>query len=229
MAQLGQKFDARNVDPTQTAPSLPVGRHPVIIESSEIKENSKKDGGYLQFDLKVIDGPLTGAKGAYRLNLYHSNPQTVEIAYKQLSAICHVCQVWQLEDSQQLHNIPFIVEVGMQKTDEAKAKGYTQVERVYDRNGNEPGKQGQTTPPPATTAAPPAGAGGWGGPPQTQQQPPQGQASGGTSWGAGQQQTPPPASNPPASNPGPWSSQQSGNGGGATSAGTSNTPPWGQR
>ena len=114
MAQLLQAFNAQQFDPTQGGGSLPVGRHPCIIESSEVKANKANDGGYLQLNVKLIDGPQMGATGAYRLNLYHSNPQTAEIAHRQLSAICHVVGVFNVQDSAQLHNIPFIIEVGLQ-------------------------------------------------------------------------------------------------------------------
>lgn len=176
MAQLIQAFNAQQYDPTQGGGSLPVGRHPVIIESSEVKANKANDGGYLQLNLKLIDGPQMGKTGAYRLNLYHSNPQTAEIAHRQLSAICHVVGVFNVQDSGQLHNIPFIIEVGLQKGEEAAQKGYTEVKKVFDINGNEPGKAGQGAP--AAQPQQPA-QGGFG-----QQQPQQPQ--GGGAWGGGQ-------------------------------------------
>uniref|UniRef100_A0AAU6W0K9 Single-stranded DNA-binding protein n=1 Tax=Pseudomonas phage Pavpe01 TaxID=3138545 RepID=A0AAU6W0K9_9VIRU len=140
MAQLLQAFDARNVDPTQGVGGLPIGKHPVMAIKSEVKPTKDNDSGYLQLDLQVIDGPAKGAVGAYRLNLYHSSAQTVEIAHKQLSALCHVTGVFQVQDSQQLHNIPFVVEVGMQK--EPNPNKYTEIKRVFDINGNEPGQGG---------------------------------------------------------------------------------------
>lgn len=138
MQLLNGSFDATKVDPSQGAGQLPVGKFLVIAESSEVKPNKAADGGYLQFNLKIIDGPNTGVGGAYRLNLYHSNQQTAEIAHRQLSALCHVTGVFMVTDSAQLHNIPFMVEVVAQ-TDPK----YTQVQKVFDRNGNEPGKGGQ--------------------------------------------------------------------------------------
>src|SRR5574343_583909 len=189
MAQLIQAFNAQQYDPTQGGGSLPVGRHPVIIESSEVKANKANDGGYLQLNLKLIDGPQMGTTGAYRLNLYHSNPQTAEIAHRQLSAICHVIGVFNVQDSQQLHNIPFIVEVGLQKGEEAAQKGYTEVKKVFDINGNEPGKAGQG----AAPAQPQQAAAGFGQQPQGQggfgQQPQQQPAQGGA-WGQQPQQQP---------------------------------------
>ena len=229
MAQLLQAFNAQQFDPTQGGGSLPVGRHPVIIESSEVKANKANDGGYLQLNVKLIDGPQMGTTGAYRLNLYHSNPQTAEIAHRQLSAICHVVGVFNVQDSAQLHNIPFIIEVGLQKGEEAAQKGYTEVKKVFDINGNEPGKAGQ-----GAAQAQPQGQGGFG-----QQQPAQQpqQAQGGGAWGGqpaqqpaaqpqgnapawGQQPAQQPAAQQPAQQAGGW--QQ----GGAAPAGGA---PWGQR
>ena len=231
MAQLLQAFNAQQYDPTQGGGSLPVGRHPSIIESSEVKANKANDGGYLQLNVKLIDGPQTGTTGAYRLNLYHSNPQTAEIAHRQLSAICHCVGVFNVQDSSQLHNIPFIIEVGLQKGEEAAQKGYTEVKKVFDINGNEPGKAGQGAPAaqpqqqpaaqggfgqqqPAQQPQQPQGGGAWG--QQPAQQPaaqPQGNAP---AWGGGQ----PAQQQQPAQQAGGW--QQ----GGAAPAGGA---PWGQR
>ena len=236
MAQLIQAFNAQQYDPTQGGGSLPVGRHPVIIESSEVKANKANDGGYLQLNVKLIDGPQTGTTGAYRLNLYHSNPQTAEIAHRQLSAICHVIGVFNVQDSQQLHNIPFIVEVGLQKGEEAAQKGYTEVKKVFDINGNEPGKAGQGAPA-AQPQQQPAAQGGfgqqqpaqqpqqpqgnapaWGGGQPAQQQPQGAPAGNAPAWG--QQPAQQPAAQQPAQQAGGW--QQ----GGAAPAGGA---PWGQR
>lgn len=237
MAQLIQAFNAQQFDPTQGVGGLPIGKHPVVVDSSEVKPNKENNGGYLQLNLKIIDGPQTGTVGAYRLNLYHSNQQTVEIAHRQLSAVCHVTGVFMLQDSAQLHNIPFIAEVGPQKNDAQ----YTEVKKVFDINGNEPGKAGQGQAPAQPAAAAPQGFGqqqqqpqqpaqGFGQPPA--QQPPA-QAA----WGApaGQQQAPQaapqdnapawgqqPAQQPPAQQPAAAGWQQ-----GAAPAGAN--PPWGQR
>jgi len=236
MAQLLQAFNAQQFDPTQGGGSLPVGRHPVVIESSEVKANKANDGGYLQLNLKLIDGPQTGTTGAYRLNLYHSNPQTAEIAHRQLSAICHVVGVFNVQDSAQLHNIPFIIEVGLQKGEEAAQKGYTEVKKVFDMNGNEPGKAGQGAAPaqpqqqqpqggawgqqPAQqpAAQPQGNAPAWGGG-QPAQQPQQPQQQPAAAWGQQPQQQP---ANQPAAAPA-WGQQPQG--GAAPQGGA----PWGQR
>lgn len=169
MAQLlNGGFDATQFAPNQGGSGgLPVGRHMVIIASSEIKPNNAGTGGYLQLDLKVTEGESAGATGVARLNLYAQSQKACEIAHGQMSALCHCVGVFNVPDSSVLHDIPFMVEVGPQalteQQQEQKAQGvavtpYTEVKKFLDRNGNEPGK------PPAN------GNGGNGGGGQNQQQ-----------------------------------------------------------
>lgn len=135
------QFDATQVDPAGISSQLPVSGpegYNVIISASEMKENKDKTGGYLELTLQVIDGEHKGETGAYRLNLYHTSAKAVEIAYRQLSAICHAVGVFQVADSTQLHNIPFKAVVGLQKGE--NPEGYTEVKGVLCMDGSAPGK-----------------------------------------------------------------------------------------
>ncbi len=230
MAQLPQAFDANQWDPTQSAGQLPIGKQPVVIKSSDVKAaRSNENNGYIQFNLEVIDGPNKGATGPYRINLYNSNQQTVEIAHRQMSALSYVTGVFNVQNTEQLHDIPFIADVQPQK----KEPQYTEVKKVYDINGNEPGKQGQQAAQPQAAPAPqqaapqqqqqqaPAANAGWGNVPQqqtTQPAAPEGQQAGGAApaWGNQQQQAPQ-QQQPPAQ-------QQNWQPGNAGSEGTN--PPW---
>ena len=167
MANLGMNFDANKYEPQGVGGGqLPVSDKngwPVVISDSEMKENTAKTGGYLELTLTVIEGEHAGQSGSYRLNLFHSNEQTVNIAYKQMSAICHVTGVFNVSDSAQLHNKPFRAVVGLQKVKPGEEdKGYTEIKGVLDINGNQPGKTGTAAPsaPPAPPQppAPPAAA-----------------------------------------------------------------------
>lgn len=187
--QLIQSFDATQYDPAQSVGSLPVGKHPVVIESGEVKATKSNDGGFLQLNLRVIDGPHTGATGAYRLNLYNNNQKAVAIANQQFSAVCHAIGVYKVDTTEQLQGIPFVVEVGLQSGEEAQAKGYTEVKKVFDINGNEPGRNsngGAAQPQPQQQQpAQQQQSGGWGGQPAQTTQPAQQQQP---AWGGQQQQ-----------------------------------------
>jgi len=149
MAQLPQAFDANQYNPSQSAGQLPVGKHLVVIMSSELKgSKNNENSGYVQLNLEVVDGPNKGATGPYRLNLYNESQKTVEIAHNQLCALSHALNVFVVQNTEQLHGIPFIAEVQLQKGD--NPNGYTEVKRVFDASGNEPGKQGQQAAQPQT-------------------------------------------------------------------------------
>lgn len=221
MAQLMQPFDARQFDPSQLASQLPLGDHLVIAYQSEIKPTKDNGGGYLQYDLRIIEGPNTGATGPKRFNLYNGSQKAVEIAHRELSAMAHACGVFQITDSAQLHEIPFRVRVELQKGEAGTKNGYTEVTRIFDRNGNEPSAHGQQAQ----------------GHQQQQQQPQQPQNNGGgfnvasgaaTGFGGGQQQQQqqqPPQGNA-GGNGGNWGNQNPANNG-AAAGGGNNGGNWG--
>lgn len=207
MAQLQSPFNAQQFDPKQGSfEQLPLGKHPVIIVASEIKPTADNSGGMIVYQLQVIDGPAKGAEGPYRVNLYNASDKARSIAESQQAALCYVTGVFLIQDTAQLHNIPFVVEVKEQALTlqqvEKKNAGetvtpFTQVVKVYDIQGNEPkGGAAQAAPaqhqqqapqqPPVQQQAPAPAAGGWA--PQAPQQPAAG------AWGGGGQvQHPAPA------------------------------------
>lgn len=148
-------FDARTVSPSSFAPPPPFADYHVRITDSEAKATTAGDGGMLVLDLEILDpGPYLNTKIPYRLNLYNKNQQTVQIAYAQLSALCHVCNVFDIRDTRQLHNIPFMATIGPQKDNPQ----YSNVFGVKDINGNVPGKSAAVVPlaaAPPPVAAPP--------------------------------------------------------------------------
>lgn len=184
--QLQQPFNARQVEPASFPPPPPLADYHVRITDSDGKPTKDNQGGYLELTLEILDpGPQQGRKIPYRLNLFNTNQQTVEIAYRQLSAVCWVIGVMDVTDTRALHNIPFIAVIGPQKNDPQ----YPNVFQVKDINGNAPGKAAQPAAPPAAppaAAAPPA----WGAPPAAA--PP---AAAPPAWNA------PPAAQPPAAPP----------------------------
>lgn len=199
-------FNAQQYEPRYSAGGgLPIGKYKGIISDTRqenVEKNGAVVGGLLALDCKVIEGPLTGQFQTDRLNLHHTNPLTVEIANKQLSAYCHVTGQFVLQDTAQLHNIPFMFEVRQQK----KNPEYTEIAAIWDINGNEPGKSGG-----GTQAAPAPIA------PQPPQAPPAAPAP--TAWAA----PAPAAPVAPAAAPAPaWSGAQ------PAEAAPAAAPAWGQ-
>lgn len=108
MAYLGN-FNANDIEPADFS-ALPQGDYSVIISASEWRD-AKNGGQYLAFTFQVIDGPAKGRYVWHNLNLQNTNPKAVEIAQRELSAICRACGRMTISDSEQLHNIPHKVHV----------------------------------------------------------------------------------------------------------------------
>lgn len=117
-------FDATNVEPNATLEPLPEGWYNVIITKSEEKPTKGGDGSYLQIELTVLDGQFKGRKCFDRFNIKNKNQLAVEIAYKQLSAICHAVGVMQISDSAVLHNLPLQAKVALKASTETNGKQY---------------------------------------------------------------------------------------------------------
>lgn len=155
-------FDASQVAPNAGFEALPEGWYNVAIAESEMKPTKDGEGAYLQLKAKVIDGAQAGKSLTIRLNVQNKNQQAVDIAYGELSAICHVTGVYRVQDSSQLHGIPFQVKavVSKSKDKDGNTVEGNDVKAYKDAMGNDPGKAG---------AAPAGNAGAFGG---MQQQPP---------------------------------------------------------
>ena len=89
MAQLNQHFDASTVEPAAPFELLPPGRYVAQIVQSEMRPTKAGNGQLLWLELDVLEGPHQGRKIWDQLNLVNPNQQTVEIAQRALSAICH--------------------------------------------------------------------------------------------------------------------------------------------
>lgn len=144
-------FDATQYEPATMSTQLPISGPeglPVIIISSSEEETKDKTGGYLKLNLSVIEGEHHGSMGVYRLNIFSQSEQAKEIAFKQLSAICHVTGIMQITNDGQvgcplLHNIPFRVVTGYQKKPAGWKEGdalYTEVKGVLTIDGKTAGK-----------------------------------------------------------------------------------------
>lgn len=128
MAKLN--FNAANVEPSTPMDVLPAGKYLCMAIASELKLTKDKNGEYLQITFEVLEGQFKSRKIFERLNIRNSNKTAEDIAQRQLSALCHAVGVIELDDSEQLHNIPVTLEVSIDpaKGDYAasnRVKGYT--------------------------------------------------------------------------------------------------------
>lgn len=175
MASL-QGFDASQVPEQQEFAALPEGQYVVIATASEMKPTKNGQGQFLQFTFEVLDGPQKGRKLWARLNLMNPNQTAVDIAQRELGAICRAVGVIKPNDSAELHNRPLMVTVAVEVDDRKRESNVIKkYEAVNVAGGMQPpaaaqpaaapwGAQQSAAAQPAAAAAPAAGGAPWSAP-----------------------------------------------------------------
>lgn len=159
MALIGH-FDATNVAPSEDFSPIPVGEYLAHIVDSDVKPTKNNTGHYAELEFEVTAGEFKGRKVWARLNLDNPNPKAVEIAQRELSAICHAVGVLQVTDTQQLHYKPLVIRVDIEERD---GYGPRNVIKAYKAV---PGGQGNapapaSSPGTSTTTSPSSSAPPW--------------------------------------------------------------------
>ena len=148
-------FDAQQFKPNQGGQPHPVGnKFDFQISNTEIVQTKDQQSGMFVVEFTTPAGSIVS-----RYNIWNANPKAAEIAHGQLSALCHATGVFRLDwqnDGAALRGARGKLDVGYQKGEEPTADrphgGYVEVKRVYDANGNEPGR-GNPAPPASTMPA----------------------------------------------------------------------------
>ena len=149
MAQIGH-FDATQVAPREDFSPIPTGDYTAQIIDSDLKPTRANTGHYLELTFEVTDGEFKGRRVWARLNLDNPNPKAVEIAQRDLSAICHAIGKLQVNDSQELHYKPMGIRVEV-----VQREGYSDSNEIKAFKALAKG----TTAAPAPAAAPAASNG----------------------------------------------------------------------
>ena len=105
-------FDASTEEEMKDFSLLPEGDYEVMITESEMKETKKGDGQFLALTFQTIaPDEFAGRFIWVNLNLDNPNEVAVKISRAELGAICRAVDVMQPDDSEDLHNIPFVVTI----------------------------------------------------------------------------------------------------------------------
>jgi len=138
MSNLGPNgFDATQVEPTADFEHVPAGRYIAEITDSDMRDNSKGTGEYLWLEFTILDGPYAGRKLWAQLNLVNPSTQAVEIAQRELSAICHASDKLRVQDSMELHNIPMEINVKVKSDPEYGPQNVIRSYKAINGRGHE--------------------------------------------------------------------------------------------
>ena len=128
----------------------------MMIVKSETKPTKANNGHYLELEMHIISGQHSGRRHWERLNLDNPNAQAVKIAQESLAKLCMAIGLDDVEDSEQLHDQPFVAEIGIDKKDDQR-----NVIWGYKSIGGLAAKP-KAAPAPAPAAAPAKAAKPWG-------------------------------------------------------------------
>lgn len=106
---------------------LPPGDYNAMITDSQMKITKAGTGEYLELTIQIIDGAHSGRRLWERLNVVNANKTAEEIARSQLNGIKLACNIDKLESSEQLHDVPLILSLDIDRRDPTRNKimGYT--------------------------------------------------------------------------------------------------------
>lgn len=128
MVQLPSRFNVADV-PESEFELIQPGTYKAMIVESEMKATKGGDGAYLELKIQLEDGRSLKE----RLNIQNKNETAVMIAYQTLAKICKACNKTSVQNTDELHNIRFMIEVAVEKGKPYKDKDGVE-KQGYDQN-----------------------------------------------------------------------------------------------
>lgn len=144
------QFDATEFAPQpKSFEPLAPGMYQGMIIDSAIKATKAGTGEYIELVIQVTDGPQTGRKLWERLNVSNPNKTAEDIARTSLSELCHAIGVQKLTATEQLHDVPFMMEVQIDRKEPTRNRvmGYTSAKTARHPAHVAPAAPASTTPP----------------------------------------------------------------------------------
>lgn len=152
----GYNFNAEEIEPSSSFDPIPAGWYKAIISASEMKPTRDGYGEYLSLTLQVIEGQYANRLVFARLNLKNANDKAVDIARKDLAAICRAVGVMSPKASEELHDKPLMIKVKVRPASgEYEASNDVGGYKAVDGVDFTPSPQQQKAPTPSTPAKKP--------------------------------------------------------------------------
>lgn len=134
-------FDASQHTPEQYGSAHPAGRFEATISDTDVAPANSGNGGNFVVEFTTNAGSI---KKYY--TLWHNNPETAKKAHNQLSALSHATGIIRIDmrnGGAALRGGKCVIDVGPQ----ANNPDYMEIKKIYDPNGNLPGKGGNAAQP----------------------------------------------------------------------------------
>jgi hypothetical protein len=96
---------------------LPKGEYMAMVTESQMKITKAGTGEYLALTMQIIEGKYADRKIWENLNLHNPNEVAENIARANLKAVSEACGFAELDDTDQLNDIPFILVLDIDRKD----------------------------------------------------------------------------------------------------------------
>lgn len=117
------QFNAADVEPAESFDVIPAGEYHGQVIASDLRATKSGTGQYIWLEQEIIEGDYKGRKLWTTLNIINHNATAVDIAARQLSALCHSVGEIDVSDTEQLHFKPMLMVVKVvPKTERYAAK-----------------------------------------------------------------------------------------------------------
>ena len=138
-------FNAAEID-TTSRDTIPSGTYEAVVTDSEMKATKNGLGMGLNLTFEIIsDGPAKGRKVFTWINYEHPKAEAQRIGREELASLCKALGIVTLSDTAQLHNLPLMVTVGLDRNDPTRnvikkyaAKAAQNVQRPAASSGTAP-------------------------------------------------------------------------------------------
>ena len=118
-------FDASTIDTSSHDPVKP-GTYEAVIADTEVRPTRNGNGKGINVTFEILSGDAKGRKVWAWINFQHPNQEAQRIGQEELARICKAVGVEKLQDTAQLHNLPLMITVAIDKDDPTRnvVKGY---------------------------------------------------------------------------------------------------------
>jgi hypothetical protein len=133
MAQLPGTFDPNEI-PDDDFDLLPPGKYLAQVIESALADTKNGTGQILTLTFEIMDGEFERRRVWERLNIVNANPDAQRIAQQQLKRLCDASGAGVINDSEELHFKPVVIDVGVrqdktgQYRDQNSIKGFAPAE-----------------------------------------------------------------------------------------------------
>jgi hypothetical protein len=132
MAEINFDVAEYDIAPRTAFEPIPKGDYQAIVTDSQLKTTKAGDGEYIELTMQIVDGEHSGRRHWERLNIVNKNDKTQGIARGHLNQLAQACNVPNMKDTTELHDVPFLLSLDLDHREAGRNRvmGYSSLKTV---------------------------------------------------------------------------------------------------